>query len=54
MVAFGADQYVWHSEGPKSHADPDGPPLVKLLHTGGGESFSLPKASVTVLRGKID
>jgi len=53
MVTFGAEQYVWHSEGPKSHADPDGPLLVKSLHANGGESFSLPKASVTVLRGKI-
>jgi len=54
MVTFGAEQYVWHSEGPKSHADPDGPPATKTLHAKSGESFSLPKASVTVLRGRID
>jgi hypothetical protein len=54
MVTFGAEQYVWHSEGPKSHADPDGPPATKSLNMKGSESFSLPKASVTVLRGKID
>jgi hypothetical protein len=54
MVTFGAEQYVWHSEGPRSHADPDGPPATKSLNMKGRESFSLPKASVTVLRGKID
>jgi hypothetical protein len=54
MVTFGAEQYVWHSEGPKSHADPDGPPVTNSLNVKSGESFSLPKASVTVLRGKID
>ncbi len=54
LVTFGAEQYVWHSEGPKSHADPDGPPATKSLNMKGSESFSLPKASVTVLRGKID
>jgi hypothetical protein len=54
MVTFGAEQYVWHSEGPKSHADPDGPPATKTLHAKSGEPFSLPKASVTVLRGRID
>ena len=54
MVTFGAEQYVWHSEGPKSHADPDGPPATKSLNMKGSESFSLPKAAVTILRGKID
>jgi hypothetical protein len=54
MVTFGAEQYVWHTEGPKSHADPDGPPATKSINVKSGESFSLPKASVTVLRGKID
>ena len=27
MVTFGSEQYVWYSDGPKSHADPDNPPL---------------------------
>lgn len=51
MVTFGAEQYVWHPEGPKSHADPDGPPTTSKLNAKGG-AFTLPKASVTVLRGK--
>jgi F5/8 type C domain-containing protein len=54
MVTFGAEQYVWHPEGPKSHADPGGPPLTKTLNVKSGEAVTLPKASVTVLRGRID
>jgi hypothetical protein len=53
MVTFGAEQYVWHSQGPKSHADPDGPPATSTVDSNGG-SFTLPRASVTVLRGKIE
>ncbi len=54
MVTFGSDQYVWHSDGPKSHADPDNPPVTTSLPAGDGASFTLPKASVTVLRGRVE
>jgi F5/8 type C domain len=54
MVTFGAEQYVWHPEGATSHADPDGPPANSTLSVKSGEGFKLPKASVTVLRGKLD
>ena len=54
MVTFGAEQYVWHNEGAKSHADPAGPAARKTLNANSGEAVMLPKASVTVLRGKID
>jgi hypothetical protein len=53
-VTFGAEQYVWHPEGAKSHADPDGPAARKMLIGRSGEAVTLPRASVTVLRGKID
>jgi hypothetical protein len=53
MVTFGAEQYVWHSQGPKSHADPDGPAATSMVNATGG-AFNLPRASVTVLRGKIE
>jgi hypothetical protein len=54
VATFGAEQYVWRPEGARSHADPDGPPLKATLDVKSGESFNLPKASVTVLRGRID
>ena len=53
MVTFGAEQYHWHPEGAKSHADPDGPAARTTLSAKSGEVVTLAKASVTVLRGKI-
>jgi hypothetical protein len=54
MTTFGAEQYVWHPEGAKSHADPDGPPATSTLTAKPDGKFTLPKASVTVLTGKLD
>jgi hypothetical protein len=53
-VTFGAEQYVWHSQGPKSHADPDGPAVASTVNANSGGTFMLPRASITVLRGKIE
>jgi F5/8 type C domain-containing protein len=52
MVTFGAAEYVWHSSGPTSHADPDGPAKRSDVDWKVGEKVLLPKASVTVLTGK--
>jgi hypothetical protein len=54
MVTFGSEQYVWHPEGAKSHADPDGPPATTSINMKNNGRFTLPRASVTVLRGKLD
>ena len=53
MVTFGSEQYVWHSAGRQSHADADGPPRRATLPGGPDARFVLPKASVTMLRGKV-
>jgi hypothetical protein len=53
FVTFGAEQYVWHNDGPNSHADPDGPRVGKDMISNSQTTFTLPKASITVLRGKI-
>jgi hypothetical protein len=53
MVTFGSEQYIWHSQGPRSHADPDGPLARSALNAKADEPFTLPRASVTVLRGRI-
>jgi hypothetical protein len=53
MITFGSEQYVWHSEGPNSHADPDNPPVTTSVLASTETLFTLPKASVTVLRGKV-
>ena len=52
MITFGSDQYVWHSIGVNSRADPENPPVTRTLSGGSEVSFTLPQASVTVLRGK--
>jgi len=53
MTTFGSEQYVWHSTGPDSHADPDEPPRQMLVAGGADAQYTLPKASITVLRGKL-
>jgi hypothetical protein len=54
QVIFGSEQYVWINDGPNSHPDPDHSPVATMLRGGAGTIFSLPKASITVLRGKVD
>jgi hypothetical protein len=54
FVTFGSEQYVWKNDGPNSHADPDGPPAGKIVPGGPGAVYTLPKASITVLRGKAN
>jgi hypothetical protein len=53
VVSFGSEQYVWHSAGPESNADPAGPAAVSTVQAGTDTVFTLPKASVTVIRGKL-
>jgi F5/8 type C domain len=53
MVTFGAAEYVWHPSGATSHADPDGPPKRGDVDWKDGQKVLLPKASVTVLTGKV-
>jgi len=53
MTTFGADQYLWHPAGAQSHAAPDGPPAVSAPDAGPDTHFTLPRASITVLRGKL-
>ena len=52
-VSFGSDQYVWINDGPNSHPDPNLPPAAKTIDANPQTAFTLPKASITVLRGKI-
>ena len=53
VVSFGSEQYVWINDGPNSHPDPDHPPVATLLQ-GPPSTFTLPKASITVLRGRVE
>jgi len=53
LVTFGSEQYVWINDGLNSHPDPDNPPVATTLAAGSQTVFTLPKASVTVLRGRV-
>jgi hypothetical protein len=52
VVSFGAEQYVWHAGGAKGYADPDGPALRTNVRGDAKTEYLLPKASITVVRGK--
>jgi hypothetical protein len=52
-ITFGSDQYIWINDGPNSHPDPNVPPAAKSIEANSQTIFTLPKASITVLRGKI-
>ena len=53
-VTFGTDQYRWHSNVQGGIADPDGPEKKSSLTAPKDGLFTLPKASVTVIRGKLE
>jgi hypothetical protein len=53
VVTFGSTQYEWKNDGQNSHADPDGPPVGTTVPANSQTVFELPKASITVLRGKV-
>jgi NedA-like, galactose-binding domain len=52
-ITFGANEYQWRPNGANGHADPDGPQVKSTVSGGEGAVYSLPRASITVLRGKI-
>jgi hypothetical protein len=54
FVTFGSEQYVWINDGPNSHAGPDYLPVAMSLAATSQTTYTLPKASITVLRGKIE
>src|SRR5712664_3513423 len=51
LVSFGSEQYVWINDGPNSRPDPDHPPVATRFQA--PSTFTLPKASITVLRGRV-
>jgi len=53
VTTFGKAQYVWHPHLNGGTADPDGPALKSTTIATATTKFSLPAASVTVLRGVI-
>ena len=52
-ITFGRDQYQWHPDRKRGHADPDGPAVTSKLQAGQSTKYQLPAASITVLRGNL-
>jgi F5/8 type C domain len=52
-ITFGANEYRWRPNGANGHADPDGPQVKSTVNGGVGMVYALPKASITILRGRI-
>lgn len=50
VTSWGAEQYVWQPKGAEGTARPADPPRVSKQS---GGRFTLPRASITVLRGRI-
>jgi len=53
MVTFGKAQYEWHPGRKKGYADPDGPAATSTIDVGAGAQYTLPPASMTVVRGRV-
>ena len=54
QISFGADNYTWHPDGQNGFANPDGPAVTSTQPGGLGIQYTLPEASITVLRGKVE
>jgi hypothetical protein len=54
MLSYGKAQYRWHSARKQGFADPNEPPLQSTPPGGDGALYTLPPASINVLRGRIE
>jgi hypothetical protein len=54
LISFGKEQYQWHPSRKNGYADPDNPPVKTSVNASPAAVYSLPAASVTVLRGKLN
>jgi hypothetical protein len=52
-ITFGPNEYQWHPAPGGGRADPDGPPSKSAVQGSADTLYQLPKASITVLRGRI-
>jgi hypothetical protein len=52
VITFGSEQYRWRPDIGKGTAVPDGPAKRSTLAADANTTYDLPKASLTVIRGK--
>jgi hypothetical protein len=54
MLTFGKAQYQWHSARREGYADPNGPPVKSTITGGADVLYTLPPASLNIVRGKVE
>lgn len=54
LLSFGKAQYQWHPNRKSGYADPDLPPVESTVQAGPGTVYTLPAASINVIRGRIE
>jgi hypothetical protein len=53
QISIGLDNYHWHAAGQNGYAQSDRPAVTSIQSPGKDVQYTLPKSSITVLRGKI-
>jgi len=53
MITYGKQQYQWHPARKKGYADPDKSPVSSSVKSAADTVYTLPPASLTILRGKV-
>jgi hypothetical protein len=52
-MTFGKAQYQWHSARRDGYADPDGPPVKSTITGSADTRYTLPPASLSIIRGQV-
>jgi hypothetical protein len=53
VLSFGKAQYQWHSARRDGYANPDGPPLQSTVNGAADTLYTLPPASLNIVRGHV-
>jgi len=53
LISFGKAQYQWHADRKQGYADPNLPPVESTVDSAPGTLYTLPAASINVLRGRL-
>lgn len=53
VTTFGKGQYQWHPNRKQGYADPDNPPVTSTVSSDESTQYTLPPASLNIIRGNI-
>ena len=52
-ITYGKAQYQWHPNRKSGYAEPDGPPVMSTVSGSESTMYTLPAASLTIVRGRL-